>query len=273
MRITFPPVALCALTLGLGGLAHAQGMPTSQPGLLTIIREEVKLGRGAEHERIEAGWPAAFEKAKSPATYIALTAMTGMNEVWFVIPSASHAAMAEDMKRDEGDPVLSAELTRLARADADVLDGLRTIQAMARPDLSYGAFPDLAMQRFWEITTFRVRPGHEQEFAAAAAAYGASAKRAAPEVSYRVYEVIAGMPGPTYLIFSTVTGYAGFDAMLAQGIKTMQGLTAEEMATLQKFAAEGMINAETNRYRLSAAMSYVDQATKAKDPAFWAPKK
>jgi hypothetical protein len=68
-------------------------------------------------------------------------------------------------------------------------------------------------------------------------------------------------------------GYAAFDAALAQGMKTMQGLTAEEMTTLQKFATEGMINAETNRDRLSAAMSYVDQATKAKDPASWAPKK
>lgn len=66
MRTTFPPVALCAPTLGLGGLAHAQGIPTSQPELLTIIREEVKLGRSADHERVEAGWPAAFAKAKSP---------------------------------------------------------------------------------------------------------------------------------------------------------------------------------------------------------------
>ena len=153
--------------------------------------------------------------------------MTGINEVWFVVPSASHAAVAEDMKRDESDPVLSAELTRLSRADA------------------------FAMQRFWEITTFRVRPGHEQQFAAAAAPYGASANRAAPESSYRVYEVIAGMPGPTYLIFSTVTGYAAFDAMLAQGMKTMQGrgpghesqgpglLGAQEIAGLLHLADPG----------------------------------
>jgi hypothetical protein len=57
--------------------------------------------------------------------------------------------------------------------------------------------------------------------------------------------------------------------MMARGQRTMQGMTPDEMGTLMKFAAEGMINAESNRYRLSPTMSYVDEATRAKDPAFW----
>lgn len=269
MRTTFLPVTLFGLALGATGVGHAQGIPTSQPAILTIIREEVKLGKSADHEKVEAGWPAAFEKARSPVNYLALSAMTGTNEVWFVIPYASHAAAAEDMKRNESDPALSAELTRLSAADAEFLTGLRTIHAAARTDLSYGTYPDIAMERFWEITIFRVRPGHQPQFDAAAAAYGAAVRRSAPESSYRVYEVIAGMPGPTYIIFGSVRGFEAFDAMMARGQKTMQGMTPDEMKTLMTFAAEGMINAETNRYRLSPTMSYVDAATRAKDPAFW----
>src|SRR2546425_1876083 len=45
-----------------------------------------------------------------------------------------------------------------------VLNDSRSLQARARPELSYGAFPDLTRQRFWEITTFRVRPGHRADF-------------------------------------------------------------------------------------------------------------
>jgi hypothetical protein len=257
---------------GIPGVVSAQAMPTTQPGLLTIIREEVKLGRSADHEKVEAGWPAAFEKARSPVSYLALTAMTGTNEVWYVVPYASHAAAAEDMKRNESDAALSAELARLSAADAEFLNAVRTIQASARPDLSFGTFPDMAMERFWEITIFRVRPGHEPQFEAAAQAYGAASRRAAPENSYRVYEVIAGMPGPTYLIFGSVRGYAAFDDMMARGQRTMQGMTPEEMNTLMTFAREALISAESNRYRLSPSMSYVDQATKAKDPAFWTQK-
>jgi hypothetical protein len=258
---------LCASAVP--ALAQTPGLPTSQPSLVTIVREEVKVGRATEHARIEAGWPAAYERAKSPDYYLAMVSMTGPSEAWYISPYASHAAIGESMKREAADPVLSAELARLARADGEVLNALRTIHAMARPDLSMGAYPDLARQRFWEITTFRVRPGHEQEFDAAAKAYIAAAQRSAPATAFRVYEIIAGGLTPTYLIFGSITAFGQFDDMLANGMKTMQGATAEERAALQKFSTDGMINAETNRFRLDPKQSYVSRETRATDPAFW----
>jgi len=151
----------------------AQALPTSQPNYLQIYREEVKVGRAADHEKVEAGWPAAYEKAKNPYTYIALTSMTGAGEAWFVSPFESHAAMADSMKRED-EPTLAASLGRLQRADADVVSNVRSIWARGRKDLSYGAYPESAKQRFYEITIFRVRPGHEDGFDAAAKAYGAA---------------------------------------------------------------------------------------------------
>ena len=266
-------LALLALTSTRSGTIIAQALPTTQPAYLTIVREEVKLGRDAEHTRIEAGWPAAFAKAKSPSSYLALASLTGQDEVWFTIPFASHAAVAEEFKRQDADPVLSAELARLARADAEVLIGHSVVQAVARPDLTIGAFPDVAKQRFWQITTFRVKPGHRPDFEAAAKAYGAAAQRAEPKTSYRVYELIAGAPGPTFFIFSSLESYAQFDELRAAGDKTAQGFTAEERAALQKFSAEGLVSSETNRFRLDPAMSYVSPETRAQDPAFWIPKK
>jgi hypothetical protein len=272
MKNLTPAVALAAL-IASAGTAIAQGLPTSQPSILTISREEVKLGRNAEHAKIEAGWPAAYEKAKSPDYYLAITSMTGPNEAWFLTPNKNYTEIGDGMKRDESNAVLSAELTRLQRADADLLTGLRTFQAMARPDLSVGTFPDLAKVRFYEITWLRVRPGHEQHFEQAAKAYASLTKRGAPNASYRLYEVTAGIPGPTYLVFGSVTAYAEFDRSMAEGMKSMQSATPEELATLQKFSMEGMINMESQRFRVDPTMSYVDQKTKDADPAFWVPKK
>lgn len=65
------------------------------------------------------------------------------------------------MKRESDNQSLTAELDRLQKGDADHINSVRTIQAVARPDLSYGAYPDLALERFWEVTTFCVRPGFE----------------------------------------------------------------------------------------------------------------
>jgi hypothetical protein len=266
LLVTLPAV-LCA------GIAAAQGLPTAQPAQITIVREMVKLGRGAEHARIEAGWPAAFARAKSPVHYLAVTSLTGASEAWFLVPYASNAAEADEMRREDSDTVLAAELQRLSRADAEVLNDARTVQAMARTDLSHGAFPDLARQRFWEITIFRVRPGHEAGFEAAAKVYGAATGRAAPGLSYRVYEVTAGMPGPTYLVFSSVESYAQFDSTTASGQRIFQAFTPEELATMNRFLTEGLISAENNRFRLDPQMSYVSAETRATDPAFWQPRR
>jgi hypothetical protein len=243
--------------------------------MLTIVREEVKVGRTAEHSKIEAGWPAAYEKSKSPYYYLALVSMTGPSEAWYITPFESHAAVGDSLKREDADtdPVLAAELARLSRADADMLNSLRVMQARARKDLSYGAFPDLAKTRFNEITIFRVRPGHEAQFEAAAKAYGASTKRSGATAGYRVYEVIAGIPGPTYLILSSVAAYSEFDQAMADGDKAMKGASAEEGAALQKFMLEGVVNVETQRFRIDPAQSYVPKETRAQDPAFWMPKK
>jgi len=42
---------------------------------------------------------------------------------------------------------------------------------------------------------------------------------------------------------------------------------------LQKFMLEGVVNVETQRFRLDPGQSYVPKETRAQDPAFWMPKK
>jgi hypothetical protein len=268
MRLTL----IGSMLIGAGN-ALAQGLPTTQPGFLNIVREEVRIGRGADHAKHESGWPAAYEKAKSPDYYLALVSMTGPNEAWYIAPFASHTALSDGMKRDEADAALSAELARLSRADADFISNIRVLHAVARPDLSMGDYPDIGRMRFWEITTFRVRPGHEAAFDAAAKAYRSATQRAVPNTRWRVYQVIAGATGPTYLVFGSVVSFNEFDRGAADGEATMKAASAEEMAVLDKFSKESVISVETNRFRLDPVQSYVSKEVRASDPAFWMPKR
>jgi hypothetical protein len=272
MRKTLVSLALPVLVAGFGAAAIAQTMPTSQPKFLHVVRERVKLGRSAEHSRWEAGWPAAFEKAKSPDTYIALESVTGPAEVWYVIPFSSHAAYGESMAKQDADPVLSAELERLSRGDAEFVSEANALDAVARPDLSYGAFPDIAKMRFWEITTFRAKLGHGEDFAAAAKAWASASARSAPSASWRTYEVVAGAPGGTYLVFGSVPSFAEFDKGMAESEATWKGLTFEERTALQKYDTDAALNTVTNRFRLDPRQSYVPAEVRQKDPAFWMPK-
>lgn len=265
-------LGLTVLALGAATGALAQSLPTSQPKFLHIVREEVKIGRMADHSRWEAGWPAAFEKAKSPATYIALVSVTGPPEAWYLIPFASQAAYGENAAREAADLALTAELDRLSRGDAEFVSGASAMQALARPELSHGTFPDLATMRFWEIETFRVKPGHDEEFVAAVKAYAAAAGRSAPHASWRTYQVVAGAPGGTYLFFSSVASFGDFDKAGEEGEAAWKGLTYDERSALQKCFLEGTVTSSSNRFRLDPVQSYVPTETRQKDPAFWMPK-
>ena len=140
------------------------------------------------------------------------------------------------------------------------------------PELSHGAFPALGKMRYYEITTFRIRPGHQDAWMAATKAYKAATARSAPNAGWRTYAVVAGAPDGTYLVFSSVGGFAEFDRMMAEGEAAMKGATPEEMGVLGKFMKESVLNVSTNRYRLDPGQSYVNAETKAMDPAFWAKK-
>lgn len=273
MRRSQLSLAVLALVASGSSNALAQAVPATQPKFLHIFREQVKPNRGAEHAQWETGWPAAYEKAKATTPYLALSAITGPQEVWYVTPYASQAAYGETMAWEEAQPGLTAELERLAKGDAEFLAEANALQLAAAPELSHGAYPDLAKQRYWEITTWRLRPGHEAAFGAAAKAYKAAVSRSASGANWRAYRVVAGAPEPTYLIFSSVASFGEFDKMAADGEAAMKGATAEEMATLDKFMKESVLSVATNRYRLDPRQSFVDAATKAKDPAFWSPKK
>jgi hypothetical protein len=265
-------IAAAALLVAGVLSASGQALPTAQPKLLQIYRQQVKTGHAAAHAKTEAGWPAALAKAKSPDYYLALSSITGPQTVWFMSPWDSYTAWGRSMSRDEANAELSAELERLSAADAEHVESLPSLEVMARADLSHGAYPDLNKQRFWEITIMRVRPGHDDQFAAAAKAYQAMAARSMPNARWRVYQVSAGMPGSTYLIFSSIESFGQFDAMFAEGMAAEKAMTADERAVFQKFDTEALISAESNKYRLDPNMSYVSPETRASDPAFWSKK-
>jgi hypothetical protein len=251
MRKSLLSLTLLAIVAGSAASALAQSLPTTQPKFLHIYREEVKIGRSADHSRWEAGWPAAFEKAKFPDNYIALEAVS--------------------MAKQNADAALTAETERLSRGDAEFVSSVNAIEAVARPDLSHGTFPDLAMMRFWEISTFRVKPGHGEDFAAAAKAWASASARSAPAASWRTYQVVGGAPDGTYLIFSSYASFADFDKATAESEATWKGLTFDERTALQKFETDGALSTMTNRFRLDPRQSYVPAATRQKDPAFWMP--
>jgi len=84
-RTTLIAAALC---LGAAAAVSAQNAPQPMlktgPKYLMIVDENVKAGKGAAHEKNEAGWAAAYSKADSKAYYFAMNPMTGGTSTLYI---------------------------------------------------------------------------------------------------------------------------------------------------------------------------------------------
>ncbi len=80
------------------------------------------------------------------------------------------------------------------------ISSARAILGRYLPDLSNGVPIDLAQMRVWEVLIFKVRPGHEGDFGEAAKLYKSTVQQAKIDAPWATYSVLAGMPGPTFLV-------------------------------------------------------------------------
>jgi hypothetical protein len=257
-----------ARSLPLLALAGALAAQDSPPAYLQIFREEVKPGRGGPHVTTEAGWPRAFARAKTPNYYLAMTTIYGPSEAWFVEGHGSVAEIEEANKAIDAAPGLNAELDRLAQADAANVSGVRGILGRYRADLSSGGAVDVSQMRVWEVLVFQVRPGHEANFGEAAKLYKSTVEQAKVDLPWATYEVLAGMPGPTYLIFVPHRTLTEIDPAAGVGAAVEKAFSEEAMKKLSTLA-EGYSSVEDMIFTVSPQMSYLSSEFVARDPKFW----
>ena len=268
---------LCAIGVLLCGaaqaLAQATGsMPPGPPKVLQIFREDVKVGKGAAHEKLEAAYAQAFKKAKWPTTYLALSSVTGPGEVWFLVPYDSFEAWEKDQQAAEKNAALMAELTKLGEKEGEFVSGGRSIAAIYREDLSAHANVNIAQMRYFRVITFRVRPGHEGDFAEAVKIVRGAYEKVNVNQPWAVFQVSAGMVGPTFMVFLPTKSLQEIDAGLARSGKIQEAEGEEGAKRLQKIAADAYLSVESNIYAFSPKMSYVSKELAAGDPDFWTPK-
>jgi len=255
------------------GLAQEQA-PAGPPKVLRIFREEVKPGKVTAHENVEVGWPRAFARANFPSHYIAATSMSGPLEAWFIEGHDSLAAIEKTEQTIERAPALKAELDQLSLRDGELLANARVIVARYREELSYRAKEaNIGQMRYFYLTTWRVRPGHDEDFAAANKILKEAHEKAGVPEHWAVFQVVLGMPTGTYLVFQPLKSVAEIDAFPQTHGKTFQDAIGDEgRKKLRELTSAGILTSETNVFAFNPRMSYVSQEVAAADPDFWTPK-
>ncbi len=262
-------ILLAAFVLAVAAPAYSQSAPAP---LLQIIREEVKVGRAAAHEKIEAGWPRAFAKASWPYSYVALDSVTGPREAWFVARWKSFADYEKSLAEESASAVLQAQLQALSAQDAEAINSTRNIVALYRPGLSHNPRPGMAGVRYMRVYTFRVRPGREPEFAEIVKIYKEALSKSDPDAHWGTYQVLTGMPGPTYIAFASMKSLAEMEPSPEREGRMMSALGEENAKKLSRLQSDSTISVEVNLFAVSPKMSYVTTEFAAVEPDFWHPR-
>jgi len=263
--------ATCLLA-ALASQALAQ-TPPPPPKVLSIFREDVKAARGTAHEKLEAGYVAAMRKAKWDTYSLGLSSLSGVGDAWFLTGYPSLEAMETDRRNIDKNAALSAEFERLDEQDAQFRTNQRQMIARFADDLSYQPSVDIPHMRYFDVITFRVRPGHEAQFGEAARLIrDAYMKAKTPNVHWATYAVMSGAPAGTYLVFIPMKSLKEIDASMEAEKDFMMALGEDGGKKLEKIASEAYVSMESSIYAFSPRMSYVPKEWEDADAAFWKPK-
>jgi hypothetical protein len=242
------------------------------PPVVRIYIEQVKPGKNAAHEKSESAWARTFARGNYPAHYIALDAMAGGNESWFVESHSSFADVEKAEKASDAEP-LKSELQQASSMDGEYLSGNRTLIALLRRDLTYepeGA-PSLSKTRYMNVITVRIKMGTEQRLVSAVNDLIKIYKNVAMPQAAMAYQVISGAPSGTYLIFEPMAALADWDKYPAI-MESIRATAARKFDAVEKDFADFSTFEEGRLMSINPHMSYPSREVIAGDPAFWAPK-
>ena len=269
------PVLCLSITLSGIGIAAAQDSGSMKPpAVIQITREWLKPGKaGMVHDKSEAAFVSAFTRSKSAGHYVALNSMSGKSRALYMTRYDSYAAWENDNKMIAKNASISAELDRDQAADGDLLEGLDQGVLVYSEELSFHPRPDYSHARYYQITQFHIRPGHERQWREVTKMYKEACEKAGLDAHWGMYQVAFGAEGGTYVALTHRDSLAELDKEMADSKKFVEAAGGEEgMSKLDDLFGQAVDSSRSELFSINPKQSFVDESTAKADPDFWRPK-
>ena len=273
-RLSEAMIALAVLVaLGISEIAVAQeAMSHMPPKVLTITREFTKPGKsGTQHEKTESAFVQASMAANWPTHYIAVESLSGKSRALFLTGYDSFAAWEKDTLATQKNTAFSSALDRAWAADGELLSETDSVVATFREEYSLRPEVDIPHMRYFEISRFQVKQGHDKDWDEIVNLVTAAYKKI-PDAHWAAYSVAYGLPDTTYIIFNPMKSASEIDKNFASNKDFEAAMGEKGMKRLSELSAAAIESSETNLFAFNPRMSYpADEWIKA-DPDFWKPK-
>ncbi len=268
-------LGLCLLVAAIIPLVAQEnsGMP-GPPKVLVITREFLKASTSRSmHQKTESAFVNAMTAAKWPVHYFAMNSLSGAPRSLFFTGYDSFAAWEKDNLATGKNATLSAALDRAAAADGALLTNYESSTYALRDDLSLRMAVDIPHMRYFEISRFVVRPGHEHEFEELAKLYVSTYEKAVPEAHWATFESMYGADNDgVFIVINPMKSMSEIDQSFGQSKKFGAALGEDGMKKLAATSASCIESVQTNIFSFAPEISYTDEAWIKADPSFWKPK-
>ena len=264
-----------SLLFGWIGIVTAQEKPAGMPPppkVLVIFREFLKPGKaGSTHEKSESAFVQVFTRAKWPTHYLAVDSLSGKPRSLFLTGYDSFDAWEKDNQATQKNAALSAALERAAAADGELLTDYDAGVFTLKEEYSLHVPVDIPHMRYFEITRFQVRPGHDKDFDELAKMYVAAYDKM-PDVHWATFQGVYGPEGNTYLVFTPMKSASEIDKSFVTGKQVEAAMGAEGGKKAADLFAAAIETSQTNLFIFNPRISYVQDEWIKADPDFWKPK-
>jgi len=244
------------------------------PKVLVVFREYMKPGKaGSPHQKTESAFVQAFTAAKWPTHYLTVDSMSGKPRSLFLIGYESFDAWEKDNKATEKNPALAAAVDRASIADGDMLASSDGSVLTYREDYSLRANVNIAQYRYFEISRFVIKPGHEKEWDDLVKMYIDAYTKIDQNARWATYSSMYGADnGGVYIVFTPMKSLGEADAEVADGKKLQDAMGADGMKKVAELSAACLESSQTNLFAFNPKLSYPADEWIKSDPTFWKPK-
>lgn len=275
LRTLLRMATIIAFSLVLIGSAHAQSGQSlnaagAPPEILNIVHQQLLPGKEVDYSNLLARIGNQYEQRRIPLYWLGAKSFTGDSGAIylnffdsFAEAQATNDALATAMTAN---PDLVPMQEQLLTFTSRVTNAI----AVRRQGISYRASSvDFSKARVLRVATIRVRQGHEQEFEEAMKDLSAAYGRLNANAPWVTYQVNAGAPSTTFVIFMPMRSLNEMDDYVARS-RALRGAEGETVySRLQAIARDAYISWDSELFILSPSTSHVSNQFAAGDPSFW----
>lgn len=266
-------IALSSLLMGSALAAAAQTAAPAPPNVLVIYREYPKPGMsGTPHEKTEAAFVKLSQDTKWPVHYIAMTSMSGPNRALFVYAYDSFGAWGKDAEAQSANAAYAAANDAAMIGDGAVLSETDAHAFLYHPEMSVHPNGDVAHARYWELTSFIIKPGHEAEWMELVKIYTSGFDKI-PDAHWAVFESRYGANnGGEWVSFNPMRSLDEVDKGMANSQAFMTSLGDPAMKHAAALAADCIQSSQSNLFVVDPKMSYASDDWVKAAPEIWGQK-